>query len=288
MADELSGRVYRLQVDTLLITGLRVAFNVEKTSTSEPNKARIAVYGLNPDNRAHLSRLKSARVELSAGYEGNLAQLFLGDTRRGPTGIQHAKHSTDWVTTLECGDGEEAYASARFSGSFAPGTSVADVARAMAASIGVGLGNLEETLKAGGFRQGLSTFPSGFAARGRAAEELTELLETLGLEASIQDGALVVLKPGDTLKGQAVLLTPETGLLGSPAYNSGEGKDAATAPPTLKVSSLLQPALRPGVQVRVESRAVTGYFKVKAVSHVGDTHGTGPASWASQCVCIPV
>lgn len=284
MSDVLEGRVCRLQVDTLLITGLRVAFSVSKSTSEEPNTCRVSVYNLSEDTRARLSRMRGVPVRLEAGYASNLGLLFQGDTRRTATGIQHAKTGPDWVTTLECGDGETAYRYARFSGSYARGTSVTKVAEDMAKSLGIGLGNLEETLKAGGFRQGLQSFPAGFAARGRAAEELNGLMRTLGLEASIQDGKLQVLKPGETLKGQAVLLTPETGLRGSPAYNSAEGKEK-DEPPTLKVSSLLQPAIRPGVQLRVEARSVRGNFKVKAVTHAGDTHG---GDWASECTCTAV
>lgn len=284
MSDILEGRVYRLQVDTLLITGLRVAFSVAKSTAEEPNTCRISVYNLSEDTRARLSRMRGVPLRLEAGYTGNAALLFQGDTRRTPAGIQHVKAGPDRVTTLECGDGETAYRYARYSGSYAPGTSVTKVAEDMAKALGVGLGNLEETLRAGGFRQGLQSFPAGFAARGRASEELNGLMRSLGLEASIQDGKLQVLKPGEPLKGQAVLLTPETGLRGSPAYNSAEGKEK-DGPPTLKVSSLLQPALRPGVQVRVEARTVRGFFKVKAVTHAGDTHG---GDWASECTCVAV
>lgn len=283
MNGELDDRRVRVQVGTLLFTELRASFTVEKTSTGEPNKARVSLYNLSEDTRNELTQMKQAQVTLEAGYPENLGLLFHGDTRRGPSGIQHEWAGTEWVTRLECGDGETAIRDARFVGSFARGTSVADVARAIAKELGVGMGNLEEVLAAGGFRQGLQAFSGGFSARGKASTELNRLLGSLGLEASIQDGKLQVLKPGETLKGQAVLLSTALGnIIGSPSYNSAEKQDG---PPTLKVRTPLQPVLKPGVQVRIESRQVRGFFKVKAVVHSGDTHA---GDWVSECNCLAV
>lgn len=281
MSDLLFGRVARLQVDTLLITDLRITFNVELTSTEDPNKCKVTVTNLSADTRAQLSKLPSAHVVLEAGYTDTLARLFSGDVRR-PTGIQHEKSGPDWVTTIECGDGEEAYRAARFTGSFAPGTPVADVARAIAKSFNIPTGNLDDAMAAGNFRQGIQTFSGGYSARGRASTQFRELMDSLGLESSIQDGKLQVLKPTETLKGKAVLLSKDTGMVGSPSYDSGEGKKKVT---TLKVKSLLQPAIRPGVQLRVESEQVKGAFKVQTVVHAGDTHG---GEWTSECKCLVV
>lgn len=283
MNGELFDRRVRLQVEDLLFTDLRISFTVEKTSGAEPNKAKVSIYNLSADTRGRLSLLKHARVTLEAGFPENLALLFSGDTRRGPSGIQSEKSGTEWVTRLECGDGETAIRDARFIGSFGRGTSVVDVARAIAKELGVGMGNLEEALAAGAFRQGLQSFSGGFSARGKASTELNRLLTSLGLESSIQDGKLQVLKPGETLKGQAVLLSNQLrNIIGSPAINSAEKQDG---PPTMKVRTPLQPMLRPGVQVKVESDQVQGYFKVKAVVHSGDTHG---GDWVSECNCLAV
>lgn len=285
MPDVLTGRTYRLQVETLLITELRVSFSIEKDTGATPNKARINIYNLSADTRARLSKLSQAQVTLHAGYTDTVARIFDGQTRKGATGIQHAKTNTDWVTRLECGDGEAAFTQKEFTGSFAAGTPVTKVATALADALGLGRGNLEAAMRAGSFRQGITEFPHGLAVNGRASEELVKLMKTLGLEASIQDGQLQVLRPRETLGGQAVLLNKQTGLLGTPSYGSSEEGKEEKGPPTLKVRSLLQPALRPGVQVRVESEAVRGAFKLKSVTHNGDSRS---GDWVSECLCTAV
>lgn len=278
----LFGRVAQVQVDTLLVTGLRITFKVEKKGSADPNTAQVVIYNLAETTRQQLSKLDSARVLLTAGYVGTAALLFAGDARR-KVGIQHVRQGPDWLTKIECGDGERAYQDARFSGSFAAGTKVAEVAKAMARKLGVGLGNLEQALAGGGFRQGLSEYPLGFTAHGSASTELFRLLRGLGFEASIQDGQLLVLKPGEVAPGKAVLLSTRTKtIIGSPQYNSAEKDKGA---PQLKVKTQLQPALKPGVPVKVESEAVSGSFKAKAVSHTGDTHG---GEWTSDCLLVAV
>lgn len=270
MSEELFRRVASIQVDTLLVRDLRIAFKVQKKGSADPNTATVSIYNLSAETRARLSKLDRAAMVLTAGYAGTEALIFAGDLRK-PNGIQHTRAGADWVTKLECGDGERAYREARFTGSYAKGTKVVDVARDMAKSLGVGLGNLEDALAGGNFRQGLAEFPSGFSAHGNSATALTRLLRGLGLEASIQDGQLQVLREAETLKGYVPLLSNENStIIGSPEYNSAE-KDKG--PPTLKVRTPIQPVLKIGGRVRVESAQVSGFFKIKALAISGDTHG---------------
>jgi hypothetical protein len=93
---ELYGRTASLVVlnrDTGLartLEGLRVSFEIEKTSESTSNKAKIMIYNLNEDNRAFFES-ESLSVILSAGYKGIygtspiVQQLFSGDIIRTTT-----------------------------------------------------------------------------------------------------------------------------------------------------------------------------------------------------------
>lgn len=279
---DLFKRVVQVQVDTLLVRDLRITFKVQKKGTADPNTAEVSLYNLSEETRARLTKLDRAALLLTAGYVGTEALIFSGDIRR-PNGIQHTRVGADWVTKVECGDGERAYREARFSGSFAKGTKVVDVARAMAQSLGVGLGNLEDALAGGNFRQGLSEYPSGFSAHGNSATALTRLLRGLGLEASIQDGQLLVLRDAETTKGFVPLLSNENGtIIGSPEYNSAEKEKG---PPTLKVKTPIQGVFKVGGKVRVESAQVSGFFKIKALSHSGDTHG---GDWSTDLGLLAV
>src|SRR5690606_13556641 len=172
-----------------------------------------------------------------------------------------------------CGDGERALSFARISEAFAPGTSIADVARATAGALGIDLGNLEEAISSGRFRDAVREFASGFSANGKASDELDRVLRTAGLQWSVQDGRLQVLRGDEAAAGTAVLLTPETGLVRSPDRVAAAVPDA---PRILRVRSLLQPTIRCGGAIDIRAAGVKGLFRASRVEHSGDTHG---ADW---------
>lgn len=254
-----------------------MSFKVTKTLTKHPNTLDLKITNLSERTRSSLQS-KGAHVVLSAGYVGSAAVIFSGDART----VDHVRSGTDWVTHVQCGDGERAFQLARFSASFRPGTPIIDVVRAGAKALGVGLGNLEAELAKGAFRGNLSQFASGYSARGRAAEELDRLFRTLGLGWSIQDGALQILRENAATVEQAVLLTPDTGLISSPDHGSPDKKGK---PSVLKARSLLQPRLRCGGRVELRCESVKGgQFRVQKLCQDGDTAG---GNWYSDLELLP-
>jgi hypothetical protein len=280
----LSQRAVRVIVGTSasakVIEGLRVQFKVKKTTTKEPNCAEVSISNLSETSRASLQS-KGVRVILEAGYVGNLAQIFSGDARY----ISHVREGADWVTKVDLGDGERAYRWARVSESFKAGTTVAAVVSKVAGALG-----LDTSAAVALVREKVrEQFTQGFTAHGRASDELDRLLTGRGLEWSIQDGRLQVTEVGKPAPGTAILLSASTGLIGSPAYGSPEKKDGenpstAKKKHVLKVKSLLQPGIRPGARVQLDSLSVKGLFRVEAVTHTGDTHG---GDWQSEADLVP-
>ncbi len=274
---ELFGRQVVLQVGDLQVRNLRIAFSVVRSTKEEPNTATISIYNMKEETRARLAKEPGLQVYLSAGYESGGGLLFAGQTRKG--GVGSVKQGPDWVTKLECGDGAGAYSTANASVSLAKGSSAKDVVLALVKALKVEPGNVEAALAKGNFRQGLTSYPSGYAFRGKASVGLSQVLASLGLQWSVQDGKLQVLRPAETTEGQALLLSPSSGLIGSPEYATPDKKGGA---PTLRARSLLRAELRPGLRVVIRSREIDGAFKCLKVTHAGDTHGTGDGSWSSD------
>lgn len=270
MAD-LFNRAVRIVAGSLLIEGLRVQFKIKKTSRKEPNTAEVTIFNLSEQSRAGLKR--GAKLIVEAGYSTSISQLFSGDARL----VDHAHEGPSWLTKIQCGDGERAYRYAVVNESFIPGTSVADVFARVADSTGLDVADAVRTVRATIKEQ----FTQGYTAFGRGSLEIDRLLKGRGIEWSIQDGRLQVLLDDTATRDSAVLLSPDTGLVGSPEHGSPETKKK---PQVLKVKSLLQPSLRPGRRVRVESEAITGDFRVLTVTHQGDTHG---GDFYSECECVP-
>jgi hypothetical protein len=289
MSPVLHSRRCVVTVDTLRVSGLRTAFKVKKTASKDPNCLELSVTNLSDATRAAM-RKTGARVILEAGYTETLGTIFTGDART----IDHVRQGADWVTKITGGDGEVAYQNSRVSESFAPGTTVADVLRFYAKKMGINVGNALD--KASSLRTPLSQFQSGFATMGKTSAELDKLLRSLGLTWSIQDGALQVLAHNEVLdRNQAVVLSPRTGMIGSPEHGHAIAARGAPLDPeqaaeeqslgqqqpkkVLKVKSLLQPVLKPGVRVQIQSEGTHGFFRANAVEHTGDTGG---GDWYSE------
>ncbi len=256
---ELFGRYYVLSIGPVRITGLRVSFKIFKSLQPEPNTTEISIYNLNSDTRTKLQKAP-VLVQLDAGYPDNHQTLFKGTLRAATS----SKQGTDWVTTVKAGDGELTYRSARINEAFKPGTPIVTIAKRLAARLNIGLGDAEARISEATQRAGLTQYLNGAVMSGRAHEKLTEVLNGLDLEWSMQDERLQILPKGTINGDRIVVLSDTSGLVGSPAV----GDKGVT-----KITSLLQPGIRPGTQVRLEARGFPKLtYRVERVTHAGDTH----------------
>lgn len=253
-------------VGTLRVSGLRIAFKVEKTLTKDPNTLDLVIYNLAASTRRQM-QTPGAAVRLTAGYVGNVELLFSGDA----TIINHTRNGPDWVTRIQCGDGVKALRTARVNESFAPGTSVGAVLQRIAERTGLALGNTLDEIKKGNVRNALTEFSKGFVTAGIAGDELDKLAATFGREFSVQDGAIQLSTPGEAVGDLVVDLRADAGLIGSPevAEASADKKRKRTI---VKARSLIQQKLSPGRKVKLTSAAIAGFFRVEKVTFSGDTH----------------
>jgi hypothetical protein len=267
---DLYHRVAVLTVDTLRITGLRVSFRIKRTLRKEPNTAQISIWNLSRDSRKAVQK-ELVRVVLEAGYQDNVSQLFAGDLRK----VTSTRDGADWVTSIESGDGEQSFRSARISKALKSAT-FSQLLKEAAKSMGVGVGNALELAKQGKFEKAIGALSNGVALTGPSKRVMDRLTRSAGLEWSIQDGQLQLLEREKALEGTAVLLTPDTGLVGSPEI--GE-KGVVTA------KSLLQPDIFPGRKIEIRSALVNGFYRVESATYDGDTHGN---NWYVDMEASPI
>lgn len=252
-------RKWRVQIGAIATEDADVSFKVEKTLHGKPNTAEITLYNLTPDNRREIARSpRGAVVQFDAGYADARGMVFRGDLRRG----DNHRDDADWITVVTAGDGEHAIRTARGSRSFASGSSVTDVARYIAESMGVGTGNLVQMLRDASLDQTGRTFAEGAVVHGQLATELTRLLTSCGFTWSIQDGVLQVMRRGSALDRQAIVLSAETGMLGSPSVGANH---------IVTVNTLLVQDLVPGQRVRLQSDVISGDYRIEKATTEGDS-----------------
>lgn len=266
---ELFNRYVYIDVDTIRITGLRMAFKIEKDLTKDPNKCDVQIWNLSDFSRSKI-QTKSAHVVVTAGYKGETEKLFDGQV----TTINHTKQGPDWVTHLQSGDGVFASRGARVNENFAPGTPLIDAMKTIASKTGLALGNVLDEVKKGNVRNALTQWSKGAVISGVAIEEAHKLAQTMGYELSVQDGALQLAAKGSTVGTEVVRLAAETGLIGSPEIGEKDATNALTARHIVKARSLIQQRLMPGRKVLLDSLRLKGFYRIEKVTFIGDTRDT--------------
>lgn len=269
---QLFQRQVRVIADAVEIRDLRCAFKVKKDDASKPNTAEIIVTNLAQKTRSSIDR-KGAPLIIQAGYSGSLSTIFSGVIRT----VDHMHDGPNWHTSIKSGDGERRFQFATISNSYAAGTPVRAVLMNLLDSL-----ELDASIAKRVVSEISGEFVNGYTAHGKSARLLDEILGGLGFVWSIQDGRVQVLEKDQPTTEEAVVLSPSTGLIGSPQLGSGEEQKKQTG--LVKLKSLLQARFKPGGKVLLKSDAFDGVFRIVSVQHTGDTHG---GDWVSEVEAVP-
>lgn len=275
-------RKAKVQLSEFDVEGMRVQFSVERVFRSIPSSLELKVYNLSDQTRSQIIQTSRQRaravppqpgviqprrrvfVSLFAGYEtAPLSRQFYGDVFL----IRNEVVTPDIITVVSAKDGGYSAMTSRVNRSFAPGTSVETVARHLVDCLGVEPGNALEQFR--GMRlSDASVFHAGTLLVGSATREMDRLCLAAGFEWCIQDNRLVVTRIRQGVTDTAILLSPETGLIGSPIRESISR--------IVKGRCLIQPGIVPGAIVEVQSRLFKSVIRLYRTRTIGDTHG---ADW---------
>jgi len=224
---------------------LHFEVDVEQTKRRRPNKATAKIYNL---SQGSIAWLESEAEYLEIISSESL--LYRGHIRRVETRVEEP----DLYVEITCGDGGKAYRDATLSRSYSPGASSNTVLTDLASAMGMAieeLGTVDEVV-----------LESGHFVAGKCRDALDEIVETIGAEWSIQDGIIQILG-SDAPKSGGPLLKSGAGLVGSP-----ERKKKGIA-----LKALLRPELKPGRLFKLESRLITGWYRVTRTHHRASSKG---------------
>ena len=235
----------------------RINFSVIKTDGGTPSKCRCKVYNLSPSSRSLLEDKKNQFI-LKTGYRDVAEILFIGDINSATT----SRNGPDLITEIQSGDGERSLANAHIDIGLGPGATNKQVLELIKKSLGISIGAIR------GFPD--KTYTNGFCFSGSTQELLINLQRDarppllVAFDWSIRDNELQILPPGGTTTEEAVHLSPDTGMIGTPTKTE-EG---------FKVESLLNTKLAPGrrVLLRTTQLAIAGEYKISKVEHKGDSY----------------
>lgn len=241
---------------------LMISFDVSKSISSSANSASIELYNLTESHRNAMGK-EFDEVTLEAGYMppgggSNVGIIFKGNIRD----VAHKRSGEDIVTTISCGDGDKALRKGVTNKSYPKGTPVKTVVE-----------DIYKELEKEGVTRGEWNFPEDvesqkfkrpYAACGSCWREMNTLGRGKQFYWSIQNGAMEII-PGDGFIGMVALISPKTGMIDTPTITDNG----------IRVSTLLNPEIRPGRRVKVESsiidlNATDGIYRVSECTFRGD------------------
>ena len=239
------------------IRDLRIVFSIQKSIGSDPNQGTITIHNLAEKTRAKLK--KAQTIILNAGYIDNIQTIYSAQV----TNVTPKKDATDITVELTCADGVD-FIKATASKSYAESTGEK--------SIILDLFSLARRAGVDFILEGTDFIVdepvrNGFVIHGLIYDTIKQLLENQGLEFSVQDGRVKIIKGGGFTTSEKIVLNKNSGLIGRPEKLE-EGN--------IKFEALLNGKIFPTQVVEIQSETndeVNGDAVVEKLTYVGDTRG---------------
>lgn len=232
------------------IEGLRVSGRAQRTTTKKPDAASFRIYGVSDQ---HITDLQTPGcvVRVLAGLNNQLAVMLAGTVR--PSTIEVKRQEGEVTIAAEVVDSRTQVRAAPISRAWD---------RVKASEV-IPWAIERAGLVRGSINLGIDVdYLVGFVALGIVGDVLNQLAADTQSTLVIQDGVVSFFPIGSQRRATSLLISPESGLVGSPA-KSDKGH--------VEVTSLLVPTVRPGDGFRLESADLSGDFVALDVEHDFDS-----------------
>lgn len=235
----------------ILFTQEYMSGTVKTYKGSKPNECTHTIHNLSTATIAQLEAPNQIlQVKAGSTFVG---ELFKGQiTSRGVVTKNDIPNRT---TTITAKDGRRVYRDTKVSRAYPPGTTIESVVLDLLSLTGLPVGSGSV------FPPG--TFPGGWAHQGLWRLALAEILLPLGFYYTIQGGVIYVLNEASTAPGNVPLVSPATGLIGSPTRTK-KGTN---------VASVLNSGIIAGRGIQVTSQFFNGLYRCAVVTHKYNTDG---------------
>lgn len=248
---------------------IRCQFSCEAGDSSSANTGKIILWNLS-DETLRLLEQEDCLIELRAGYGSDLPLIMGGNLTYCTT----TRSGADQQTEIEFEDGfvamRDAVLSVGYSGQVNGQKIVADAAAEMGCEV-------KYSAKAV-----LRDFVN-FAFVGGAKTLIDRICSISKMRWSLQNGIIQICAPNEPLTTAVYLLSPSSGLVGSPKpiYESSATSDPTGGNTTksrakkgVEVQYLLNGHIQVDDLVKVESERFSGQYRVGQIVFSGDSEGS--------------
>jgi len=203
--------------------------------------------------------IRTAWLHYGPDMAQNMPLIFVGAV----TYVETSLDAGDRETYIELVDGRielrDCYVSLSYSGVINTKKIIQDVAADMGITVSFS------------YNAEFADLPNGFSFIGHGHVALDKACATSGLQWAIQDGILQVKMERDTMTKQVYLIDPDSGLLSIPKkINYGEDISKDGDQYGYEIEYLLNGAIGISDYIRLESKVVKGYFRLKTLELRGD------------------
>jgi len=251
---------------------------IKDAKTGEDDFCELEIYNLSEPTR-ELFNTQYTNIVVSAGYGDRVGAVFIGNIQSST----HTFEGQDWVTRIVASDGGRALDQALINRTYKKGTTLGDMMQDFQNITGlpelsmIGL-DVNKVLE------------RGKTINGMFRETMTELGASNEFDWSVQDGSIVAVKTSESRNAQRIVVSAQTGMIGSPEWiNTGTSKAKTQAEDgtKLKVVSLCQASIKPfdkifvksvalrgrisGISISIDPTELVGEFKVLKVTHELDS-----------------
>lgn len=264
-----------------LIDNLQITFDVNKSSSNKDrtNSATIEIYNLD-DNTLALLDKEFIAADFAAGYYNtHIKRLFAGEIAQVTTRQQ----GPDLVTQIRLGAGYSELNFTLLNDMVAPGRTKKEVLEELRKKV---------TSINRGVYSGVNcnnTVISGYPLTGTPRAALDKLCHDGEMEYTIDNNTLYVMDKGKSYMNsldQAIIVSPETGLLDRAYKVSGEGirkKPDPAKQPGIQFSALLNADYLAGSVIKLEQgNSLDGFYKIESVRFSGSWR---QGNWISDVRC---
>jgi hypothetical protein len=288
MSNFLYGRKFRVYVadqqgDAWDVSNLRCTFAIEKVALATANYAEITIYNLTNDSETTIIK-EGVRVIVEAGYDGFIntetgeqteakqyGKIFDGDVIQF---LRGREDNVDYTLTLICLDGDSFLNNNIIKTTLTAGMTQRQLVDHITAK------PLTPT-EIGRISPELSTqrLPRGKVFFGMPKDYLGDIARDNAASFWVDDGQVYITKATDITAEEALVLTPQTGLIGTPQQKQ-DG---------VSFKCLLNPSIRLMSMVKLDNTMIRqqkyqlgqipsqldqdGQYQVYKLRHVGDTRG---------------
>lgn len=239
----------------LVVTDLKIEFDVEKTISGVPNAGTVRVYNLSAAHRQAVGK-EFDSVQLEAGYQGTGTGIILKGKIRE---VFHQRDETDVLTEVKVGDGDEAERKGYVAKTYPTGTKIKDIVEDIRQNgmPGISRGELKGLDDLPATKRPL-TLVSG------TRRAMDQLGRSHNFYWSYQNEALETI-PADGFLDQRVVISARTGMIGVPTVTDTG----------ISVQCLLDPAIRANRLIEVISDVLDmngkpGTYRVNGLRYYGD------------------